>query len=132
MQLQDGNSTFCLAKLKLFGIIAALVSVGTVPITMSHIAHQGMIYHIVLHLVSLTIAIFLSYIAVAAYARDSRARLLFMSFGFITLAVLEVLLLLTATGNINAPMIPTVNVELSHLVLLVMISLFGIGILKVN
>jgi hypothetical protein len=132
MQLQDGNTAFSLTKLKLFGIIAIVVSVGTIPITIYHIMHQGMIYHIVLHVASLTIAIFLSYIAIAAYARDGRVRLLFMSFGFITLAILEVLLLLTATGNLNAPIIPTVNVELSHLVLLVMIALFGIGILKVN
>jgi hypothetical protein len=91
-----------------------------------------MIYHILLHVASLIIAIFLSYIAVAAYVRDGRTRLLFMSFGFITLAILEGLLLLSATGNMDVPIIPTVNVELSHLVLLVMITLFGIGVLKVN
>jgi hypothetical protein len=91
-----------------------------------------MIYHIILHIASLTLAIFLSYISVAAYARDGRARLMFMAFGFITLAILEGLMLLSATGNIDAPIVPTINVELSHIVLLLMITLFGIGVLKVN
>jgi hypothetical protein len=91
-----------------------------------------MIYHIILHIASLIIAVFLSFIAVAAYLRDGRTRLLFMSFGFITLAILEGLMLLSATGNLNVPIIPAINVELSHLVLLLMITLFGIGILKVN
>jgi hypothetical protein len=91
-----------------------------------------MIYHIILHVASLAIAIFLSFISVLAYTRNGRARLLFMALGFITLAILEVLMLLSATGNLQEPMIPAVNVELPHVVLLVMITLFGVGVLKVN
>ena len=132
MQLHDRNPAFYLNKFKLFGVIVIAVCVGTIPITFSHFTHPQMIYHILLHVASLTIAIFLSYIAVTAYSRDGRARLLFMSFGFITLAILEALLLLTATGNLDIPIIPTVNVELSHLILLVMTTLFGIGVLKVT
>lgn len=91
-----------------------------------------MVYHILLHVASLAIAIFLCFIAIAAYLRGGRARLLFMALGFVTLALLEVLLLLSATGNLQEPIVPMVNVELPHMVLLVMITLFGVGILKVN
>ena len=35
-----------------------------------------------------------------------------MALGFITLAVLEVLLLLSATGNLQEPIVPMVNVQL--------------------
>jgi hypothetical protein len=132
MQLEDRKTQFSFTKVKLFALIAVVVSVGTIPVTFSHITHQQMIYHIILHIASLTLAIFLSYISVAAYARDGRARLMFMAFGFITLAILEGLMLLSATGNIDAPIVPTINVELSHIVLLLMITLFGIGVLKVN
>jgi hypothetical protein len=132
MQLEGKKSQFSFTKIKLFAMIAVIISVGTIPITFSHITHQHMIYHIILHIASLIIAVFLSFIAVAAYLRDGRTRLLFMSFGFITLAILEGLMLLSATGNLNVPIIPAINVELSHLVLLLMITLFGIGILKVN
>lgn len=131
MQLQDRNPPSS-TKFKIFGIIAIIVTLGTLPITFSHFTHQNMIYHIFLHIASLTIAIFLSHIAVSAYARDGRRRLLFMALGFSTLAILEILLLLTASGYMDNPTIPTVEVELSHAVLLVMITLFGIGILKVN
>jgi len=128
----DRKEQFSFTKVKLFAVIAVIVSIGTLPFTFSHITHQDMIYHILLHIASLIIAVFLSYIAVAAYFRDGRARLLFMSFGFITLAILEGFMLLTATGNIDVPIVPTINVELSHIVLLLMLTLFGIGILKVN
>ena len=104
----------------------------TIPITIPHFSHPTMIYHILLHIASLAIAIFLSYIAVSAYVRDGRARLLFMALGFVTLAILEILLLLSATGNLQQPIVPMVNVELPHVVLLVMITLFGVGVLKVN
>ncbi|HKQ21449.1 MAG TPA: hypothetical protein VJS91_05380 [Nitrososphaeraceae archaeon] len=128
MPLQD----LTLFKLKLFGIINVLVALGTVPVTISHITHLYMVYDIILHVVSLAISIFLAYIGVAAYVRDGRARLLFMSLGFVTLAIFESLLLLSATDNIDITTIPTVNIELPHLVLLVVITLFGIGVLKVK
>jgi hypothetical protein len=131
MQLHHGNQTTN-GKLKLFGLICLVVTGVTIPLTIPHFTHSTMIYHIILHIASLAIAIFLSFIAVSAYYRDGRARLLFMALGFVTLAILEVLMLFSATGNLDEPIIPTVNVELPHVVLLVMITLFGLGVLKVN
>lgn len=132
MQLHDRNPALPHSKLKLFGLIGIVVTAVTIPITLPHFTHPSMIYHILLHIASLVIAIFLSYIALSAYLRDGRARLLFMALGFVTLAILEILMLLSATGNLEEPIIPAVNVELPHIVLLVMITLFGIGVLKVN
>jgi cytochrome bd-type quinol oxidase subunit 2 len=131
VQLHHRNQT-TYGKLKLFGLICLVVIGVTIPLTIPHFTHSSMIYHIILHIASLAIAIFLSFIAVSAYHRDGRARLLFMALGFITLAILEVLMLFSATGNLDEPIIPTVNVELPHVVLLVMITLFGLGVLKVN
>ena len=55
-----------------------------------------------------------------------------MSLGFCLLAGIEFLYLLHATANIPDIIIPIVDVELSHAILLIMLTLFGIGILKVN
>ncbi|HEY7109588.1 MAG TPA: hypothetical protein VH415_09190 [Nitrososphaeraceae archaeon] len=132
MQLFDRNQASPNSKVKLFGLICLLVVAMTIPITFPHFTHPSMIYHIILHIASLAIAIFLSLVAVIAYTRKGRARLLFMALGFVTLAILEVLMLLSSTGNLQEPMIPAVNVELPHVVLLVMITLFGIGVLKVD
>ena len=38
--------------------------------------------------------------------RDGRIRLLFMALAFVSLAVLEVLMLLSATENLDVPIIP--------------------------
>jgi hypothetical protein len=132
VQLHDRNQASPQSKVKLFGLVCLVVIAVTIPFTFPHFTHPSMIYHIILHIASLAIAIFLSYIAVTSYVRSGRARLLFMALGFVTLAILEILMLLSATGNLEESVIPDVNVELPHVVLLVMITLFGIGVLKVN
>jgi hypothetical protein len=55
-----------------------------------------------------------------------------MTFGFISLAIVELLYLFHATANIEEVIIPIVDVELSHVILLAMLTLFGIGVLKLN
>jgi len=91
-----------------------------------------MIYHISLHIISLIIAVFLSSVSILAFNRNRNARMLFMTLGFALLAVIETLYLFHATANLEDVIIPVVDVELSHIILLVMLTLFGVGVLKVN
>jgi predicted membrane chloride channel (bestrophin family) len=130
--MQERISGFTYSKLKFFGIVCAIVTAITIPFIYPHLGHPSMVYHIILHIASLAIAIFLCFVSVSAYYRDGRTRLLFMALGFVALAVLEAILLLSATGNLAEPIIPMVNVELPHVILLAMITLFGLGVLKVN
>ena len=118
---------------KLLAIIAlALIAILAIPVIIPHINHTGVIYHISLHVGSVIIAVFLTVVSVIAYRRNGSRRLLFMMGGFAVLAFVEFLYLFYATVNIEAVLIPVVDVELSHVILLVMLTLFGIGVLKVN
>lgn len=130
--MQERIPRFSFSKLKIFGVVCAIVTAVTIPLILPHLTHPSMVYHIILHIASLAIAIFLCFVSVSAYFRNGRIRLLFMALGFVALAILEVLLLLSATGNLAEPIIPAVNVELPHVILLAMITLFGLGVLKVN
>lgn len=130
--MQERIPRFSFGKLKIFGIVCTIVIAITIPLILPHLAHPSMVYHIILHVASLAIAIFLGFVSVSAYYRGGRTRLLFMALGFVMLAVLEILLLLSATGNLAEPIIPVINVELPHVILLAMITLFGLGVLKVN
>lgn len=56
----------------------------------------------------------------------------FMALGFVTLAIVEAIMLLSSTGNIDNVILPSLNIELPHIVLLVMLTLFGLGLLKAN
>jgi hypothetical protein len=114
-------------------VTASTIAILWIPVIMPHITHPAMIYHISLHTVSVIIAVFLSVVSILAYRRNSNSlRLLFMSLGFCLLAAIEFLYLFHATANIADVIIPIVDVELSHAILLIMLTLFGIGILKVN
>jgi hypothetical protein len=115
------------------GLITALVVGVVAPLVIPHIAHPSMIYHILLHMAGLTMAIFLSIVSVLAYSRNTTTRMLLMAVGFMSLALVEFFYLLQAGGIvIGQVIIPAVNIELSHIILLIMVSLFGLGVLKVN
>lgn len=116
----------------LLGLITAIVIGIVAPIIMPHISHPSMIYHIMLHIASLTIAVFLSIVSVLAYMRATGSRLLFMSLGFIALAAVEFLYLLDATAVVSVFDLSTLGIELPHIILLAMLAMFGLGVLKVN
>jgi hypothetical protein len=117
----------------LLGLITALVTGIVAPFVIPHATHPSMIYHILLHLAGLTIALFLSVISFLAYSRNTTTRMLLMAIGFMTLALVEFFYLLQSGGiAVGQLIIPAANIELSHMVLLIMVSLFGLGVLKVN
>jgi hypothetical protein len=120
-------------KPKLFALIAILViSALAVPVILPHFIHPTMIYHITLHVISLILAVFLSCVSILAYNRNRNIRMLLMMFGFSLLALVEILYLFHSTANIQDIIVPMVDAEFSHIILLAMLTLFGIGILKVN
>lgn len=122
-----------ISKPVLLGLITALVVGVVAPLVIPHVAHPSMIYHTLLHMAGLTIAIFLSIVSVLAYSRNPTTRILLMAVGFMSLALVEFFYLLQAGGIvIGQVIIPAVNIELSHVILLIMVSLFGLGVLKVN
>jgi hypothetical protein len=127
------NAQESVSKPVLLALITALVVGVVAPLVIPHVAHPSMIYHIILHMAGLAIAIFLSTVSVLAYSRNTTTRMLLMAVGFMSLALVEFFYLLQAGGiAIGQVIIPAVNIELSHIILLIMVSLFGLGVLKVN
>ena len=119
------------AKL-LITISIGAVAVLSIPVIFPHLNHPSMIYHIVLHIVSLIVAVFLTTISAVAYRRSGSSRILFMFFAFLALTVVELIYLFDATEDIGEVALPLVHVELPHIILLAMLTLFGMGVLKVN
>jgi FtsH-binding integral membrane protein len=119
------------AKLLIATSIGA-VAVLSIPAILPHLNHPSMIYHIVLHIVSLVIAVFLAAISAVAYRRSGSSRILFMFFAFLALTAVELIYLFNATEDIGEVALPFVHIELPHILMLVTLALFGIGVLKVN
>jgi len=122
-----------ISKPVLLGLVTALVLGVVAPFVIPHAVHPSMIYHIILHMAGLAIAIFLSIVSFIAYSRNTTTRMLLMAVAFVTLALVEFFYLLQAGGiAVVQFIIPAINIELSHIILLAMVSLFGFGVLKVN
>lgn len=118
-------------KPRLLVLIASIViSLSVVPFILPHVFHPHMIYHIILHLVSLIISQFLAVVSLLAYLKSKTTRILLMTFGFMTLVVAEYVYLLNSTKDFDIMLIPQVNIELSHVILLIMVIFFGISFLK--
>jgi hypothetical protein len=117
-----------ISKPVLLGLITALVVGVVAPLVISHATHPSMIYHILLHMAGLTIAIFLSIVSLLAYSRNTTTRMLLMAVGFMSLTLVEFFYLLQAGRIVVGQFtIPAINIELSHMILLIMVSLFGLG-----
>jgi hypothetical protein len=118
-------------KPRLLVLIASIIiSLSIVPFILPHVFHPHMIYHILLHLASFIISQFLAVVSLLAYLKARTSRILFMTLGFMTLVVAEYVYLLHSTENFHAMFIPHVNIEVSHVILLVMVIFFGISFLK--
>jgi hypothetical protein len=119
------------AKL-LITISVVAVAVLSIPVILPHLNHPSMIYHIVLHIASLIVAVFLTVISEIAYKRSGSLRILFMFFGFLALTIVELIYLFDATWDIGEVALPFVHIELPHIILLVVLTLFGVGVIKAN
>ena len=121
-----------MSKPVMLGLVAIIV-VGVIgPLVLPHLSHPSMIYHIALHIASIVIAVFLSLVSVLAYSRSRTHRLFFMALAFMALAIVEFLYLLDASGIFSVIDFSALGIDLTHVILLGMLTLFGLGVLKVN
>ena len=118
---------------KLLAIITLVItSIMAVPVILPHITDTSTIYHILLHLASLIIAIFLGIVSILAYLRNRSSRLLFMMFAFVSLSIVEGMYLFDVSSNIEDILIPGVDIGVSHMIFLVTLTLFGLGVFWVS
>ena len=125
-----GNRGKSLSKPILLGITTAVIVGIITPLVIPHIYHPSMIYHIILHFGGMTIATFLSLISILAYRRVRGTRILLMTIGFLALSTVEILYFLDAMDILPVAHLPIANIELPHVILLVMLAMFGVGVLK--
>lgn len=130
IRLQFHNITS--SKPKLLATITAVILVMAIPIILPHITDKSTIYHIFLHIASVIIAIFLGVVSMFAYLRNRRSRLLFMTFAFLSLSVIEAMYLFDVSSKTEDIVIPGVDIEISHVIFLVTLALFSIGIFRVG
>ena len=129
----DSNPT-SMSKPALLALSTAVVVGVILPLISPHLSHPGMLYHAGLHLASLSIATFLIIVSVLGYSRSRTLKLLFMMLGFMALGAVELLYMLDTAGTFATAglSVSSPGIELPHVILLVMLCSFGLGVLKVD
>ncbi|HET7147649.1 MAG TPA: hypothetical protein VFI73_04040 [Candidatus Nitrosopolaris sp.] len=121
------------SKPKLFLIISALTTAVLLPVAiLPHINHAFFVYRISLHMASIIISVFLIVVSILAYRRTRSIKILYTSIAFLSLLVVELIFLLQIMPGTSRIMIPMAYRELPHILLLVMLALFGLGVLRVE
>lgn len=123
--LSNKTNLFLVTSISVSSIIAYLFLVP-------HLSHPSMSYHILIHMISLDFAIFLTTISIISYQKVKSKKLLLTSLSFLSLFVIEIIYLLQASHIIMIFQIPLIEVEFSHLLLLFMLVLFACGVLKTD
>ncbi|MEO9321631.1 MAG: hypothetical protein ABI361_13270 [Nitrososphaera sp.] len=131
-QPRDNKLQDAAYKKWLLGIIAAVTVSSFIILASPHLFHTSTIYHFILHLASITIAVFISTISFVSYRNSGSQRVLLTALSFVALSVVELLMLLNAAEVIGDVTIPVVDIDVSHVFLFGMLALFGLGVLKVN
>lgn len=118
-------------KSALFGLVLMVV-IGTlaIPIIIPHIFHGYHVVHIGLHVGGITLAVFISMIAMIAYSRLKTKRLLFTSVAFSIFIIAESVLLIDATwpsiydiGNVSL-------LEVGHILTITTLGLMALGVFR--
>jgi len=116
-------------KSPLFSIVVTgVIAILALPIIIPHLFHGYHLAHIFLHVGGITLAVFISTLAIFAYYRLRTRRLLLSAVAFTNFIAAEIVLLVDATwpnifslGDLSFP-------ELGHLLTFITLGLLALGV----
>lgn len=114
----------------LTALILATITVFSLPLVLPHITHEYMIYHVLLHLVTMSVAVLLVIISLIAYYRSRSIRMLLMSIALLVLTIAEGINFLVSVEALSYTTLPIINTEIPHLLILLTLLFLLTGVLK--
>lgn len=127
------KQTPIVSKSKLFLIISVLTTAVFLPAAiLPHINHPYLAYRSSIHVASITISVFLIVVSILTYRRTRSIKILYTSVAFLSLLIGELIFLFQIMPGTSRMMIPVAYRELPYTLLLIMLALFGLGVLRVE
>ncbi|MFZ0514374.1 MAG: hypothetical protein WAM14_22410 [Candidatus Nitrosopolaris sp.] len=121
------------SKSKLFLIISALTTAVFLPVAiLPHINQPFLVYRSSIHVASIIISVFLIIVSILTYRRTGSIKILYTSVAFLSLLVVECIFLLQIMPDTSRIMLPMPVRMLPYTFLLIMLALFGLGVLRVE
>ena len=120
-------------KTNLFLVLSSVfISIIAYPLILPHMSHPSMIYHIGVHIASFDVTLFLTFISLLSFRKSKSKRVLLTSLSFGILLVAEFLYLLQSSNILREYHLPYIGVEAPHILLLLMLVFFAVGVIKVE
>ena len=118
-------------KSTLFSIVVTgVVAILAMPIIIPHLLHGYHLAHIFLHVGGITLAVFISILAMIAYYRLRTKRLLLSSIAFTNFIAAEVVLLVDATWPFAFDLEGVALSEVGHLLTFGTLGLLALGVFR--
>jgi len=119
------------SKSSLFGIvIATIIGSLAVPVILPHIFHGFHIYHILLHVTGICVAVFLGVLAVVAYSKLHTKRLLLSAIAFSIFIAAESVVLIDATWPGIYDLRSLSLLELGHMLTITSLAVLAGGVFR--
>jgi len=111
-------------------VVTGIVAILALPIIVPHLLHGYHLAHIFLHIGGITLAVFISVLAIFAYYRLRTKRLLLSAAAFTNFIAAEIILLVDATWpsiyNLGGMSFP----EIGHLLTFITLGLLALGVFR--
>jgi hypothetical protein len=121
------------SKSKLFLIVSTLTTAVLLPIAiLPYINQPYLVYRSSIHVASIIISIFLVVVSILTYRRTGSVKILYTSVAFLSLLVGQLIFLLQIIPGTSSMMFPMPIRMLPYTFLLIMLTLFGLGVLRVE
>jgi len=118
-------------KSALFSIVViGVVAILAIPVIVPHILHGFHLVHIFLHIAGITLAVFITILAILAYSKLKTKRLLLSTFAFATFIGAESVLLIDATWPTLYDLGYMSLLEIGHLLTFSTLGLLALGVFR--
>jgi hypothetical protein len=107
-----------------------VVGVLAIPVILPHIFHKFQIFHILVHLSGVSLAVFLSIISAIAYSRVETKRLFFTMLAFSLFIISEALSLVAAAWQYTYYLGPFPADEIGHFFELSALGMFALSVFR--
>ncbi len=111
-------------------VVVGVVAILAIPVIMPHILHGFHLAHIFLHIAGITLAVFITILAILAYSKLKTKRLLLSMFAFATFITAEVVLVVDATWPTLYDLNDISLLEIGHILTFCTLGLLAIGVFR--
>ncbi|MDE1842038.1 MAG: hypothetical protein KGH95_00135 [Thaumarchaeota archaeon] len=111
-------------------IMFLVIGILAVPVILPHLLHKFQVFHILIHLSGISLAVFLSVISAIAYSRVKTKRMFFTMIAFSLFVIAEALSLVDAAWQYTYYLGPFPAEEIGHFFELSTLGMFAISVFR--